>query len=213
MGTSSCCWVEEDLRRHSYRHCRKTPRSQSYHSASLGSSTFRCGHLPILSTHLTAMASLANMNKERVSASRNRSDSDSHTSTSTSSAMSGTQASTAASSVTDDPRADFKGDVAVNDNLPTQKMLDACAEVDLLDSEGKKHSFKSLFTEKTGPSRHLVVFVRHFFCGVSIHFPDSKRKVANLRFYRTARSMYERSAPQSHPSRLSISRHPPPLRS
>ncbi|KAL9589649.1 MAG: hypothetical protein Q9203_001548, partial [Teloschistes exilis] len=62
---------------------------------------------------------------------------------------------------------DFSGDIQVNDNLPTRKELDKVADLPVLDSNGKPHAFKSLYTpsDKNERSRTLIIFIRHFFCG------------------------------------------------
>ena len=61
---------------------------------------------------------------------------------------------------------DFKGDVDVNDNPPSQKDLDRAAELAVLDTKGQPHAFKSLYSQE-GSRRTLIIFIRHFFCGVS----------------------------------------------
>ena len=38
----------------------------------------------------------------------------------------------------------------------------------VLDVDGKEQMFGSLYANEAGPSRHLIIFVRHFFCGVSV---------------------------------------------
>ncbi len=63
------------------------------------------------------------------------------------------------------PTGDFEGDIEVNDKPPNSKMLASAASLPLLDEKGKKHTFKSLYE---GKGRVIVVFVRHFFCGVSL---------------------------------------------
>lgn len=74
---------------------------------------------------------------------------------------------------TEGSTADLKGDIDVNDNLPTQIDLDKVAELPVLDSNGKPHSFKSLYTptDDNETSRTLIIFIRHFFCGVSFVNP------------------------------------------
>ncbi|KAF2231711.1 hypothetical protein EV356DRAFT_451504 [Viridothelium virens] len=79
--------------------------------------------------------------------------------------------STAASSVDHqhspehDPQAEFKGDVKVSKALPTKSEWARCVELPVLDVDGKEQMFGSLYGNEAGPSRHLIVFVRHFFCG------------------------------------------------
>ncbi|CAK7233650.1 hypothetical protein SBRCBS47491_008684 [Sporothrix bragantina] len=59
--------------------------------------------------------------------------------------------------------ADFKGSVRTDDKLPSKELIKRTADLPILDREGKKHAFKSLYEDFTG--RTLVIFVRHFFCG------------------------------------------------
>lgn len=63
---------------------------------------------------------------------------------------------------------EFNGDIDVNDKPPTKRDLDKVADLPVLDVNGKPHAFKSLFSVDTGEtSRVLIIFIRHFFCGVS----------------------------------------------
>ena len=65
-------------------------------------------------------------------------------------------------------QADFKGNVKVDDRPPSKEVLEKVAEYPLLDREGKKCNFGGLWKDDAeGQRRVLVVFVRHFFCGVS----------------------------------------------
>ena len=65
-------------------------------------------------------------------------------------------------------QADFKGNVKVDDRPPSKEVLEKVAEYPLLDKEGKKCAFGGLWKDDAeGSRRVLVVFVRHFFCGVS----------------------------------------------
>lgn len=66
-----------------------------------------------------------------------------------------------------DPSADFKGDIRVNNKAPTKELLEKLADIPVLDVNKKSHTFKSLYSDNEhGPRRALVVFIRHFFCGV-----------------------------------------------
>ena len=68
-----------------------------------------------------------------------------------------------------DPSADFKGDIKVNNNPPTKEDLEKVADLVVLDKDRKKYTFKSLYADnENGPRRVLIVFIRHFFCGVCI---------------------------------------------
>lgn len=66
-----------------------------------------------------------------------------------------------------DPSGDFEGDIKVNNNPPTKADLEKVADLPVLDVNKKSHTFKSLWADdENGPRRVLVVFIRHFFCGV-----------------------------------------------
>lgn len=60
---------------------------------------------------------------------------------------------------------DFSGSVRTDNKLPSHGTLKRTADLPVLDREGKQHLFKSLYEEHKGQT--LVIFVRHFFCGVS----------------------------------------------
>lgn len=63
---------------------------------------------------------------------------------------------------------DFKGQVQTTNELPSPDLLRKTENFIVLDKDGKTHTFKSLYTGPNVPRRVLVVFVRHFFCGVSL---------------------------------------------
>ncbi|KAL8673820.1 MAG: hypothetical protein Q9168_001785 [Polycauliona sp. 1 TL-2023] len=61
------------------------------------------------------------------------------------------------------------GDIDVNNDPPRRKDLDQVASHLVLDKDGKPHEFKSLYAPTNNErSRTLVIFIRHFFCGVSM---------------------------------------------
>lgn len=83
-------------------------------------------------------------------------------------------ASTAPSSNPEpEPELDFQGDVLVSNDIPTQADLDKCADLLVLDAQGTSRPFKTLHAGEGVAPRQLIIFVRHFFCGVSISFPDA----------------------------------------
>ena len=96
--------------------------------------------------------------------------------------------STKMSSCGFDPSAEFQGDLAVSDDVPTQETLDKAADLPVLGADGSSHPFKSLYSGEGVARRVLVVFVRHFFCGVShlslLHSHDD----AHLSLQLTSRS-------------------------
>lgn len=65
-----------------------------------------------------------------------------------------------------DPTADFTGDVDTDNILPTLDTLRRAEDLSVLDEDGKARPFKSLYAAPNIARRVLVIFVRHFFCGV-----------------------------------------------
>lgn len=66
-----------------------------------------------------------------------------------------------------DNTAEFSGDVDTNNNIPTMAVIEKVADLPVLDKDGKSRPFKSLYSGSMVAKRVLVIFVRHFFCGVS----------------------------------------------
>lgn len=66
-----------------------------------------------------------------------------------------------------DPTADFAGDLETDNTLPTEALLRKIEDYQVLDKDGKARPFKSLYTGPNVTRRVLVIFIRHFFCGVS----------------------------------------------
>ncbi|KAI1107161.1 hypothetical protein F4804DRAFT_298782 [Jackrogersella minutella] len=60
---------------------------------------------------------------------------------------------------------DFQGEVQTTNDLPTIETLRKIEKYIVLDSDGKTHTFKSLYAGHNSARRVLVVFIRHFFCG------------------------------------------------
>jgi hypothetical protein len=53
-------------------------------------------------------------------------------------------------------------------SLPSETAWRLAGEVELIDSDGNKRPFKSIYSGSTAVGeQQLVIFVRHFFCGVS----------------------------------------------
>lgn len=50
--------------------------------------------------------------------------------------------------------------------LPEKKTVDAAGELLIKDEKGTEIAFKSLYANKPAGEKQLIVFVRHFFCGV-----------------------------------------------
>ena len=67
------------------------------------------------------------------------------------------------------PGENFQGDIEVNNKLPSKSTLDKAADLPVLDKDGKSVPFKSLYwSEASQGKRVMVLFIRHFFCGVSL---------------------------------------------
>ncbi|KAJ8112942.1 hypothetical protein ONZ43_g5269 [Nemania bipapillata] len=63
---------------------------------------------------------------------------------------------------------DFTGEVETDNGVPSLKTLRAIEDYVVLDNVGKTHPFKSLYSGHNVARRMLIIFVRHFFCGVRI---------------------------------------------
>jgi hypothetical protein len=61
---------------------------------------------------------------------------------------------------------EFTGVVDVNDDIPTEKDLEKVAELLVLDADGQSRPFKEIYDAPHRAPRQLIVFIRHFFCGV-----------------------------------------------
>ena len=53
------------------------------------------------------------------------------------------------------------------DKLPSTESLRSAEGYEVLDREGKPRPFKTLYSGSDSTSRVLIIFIRHFFCGVS----------------------------------------------
>jgi hypothetical protein len=62
---------------------------------------------------------------------------------------------------------EFEGTVDVNDELPTEKDLKKVEDLLVLDAQGQSRPFKELYQAPLVAPRQLIIFIRHFFCGVS----------------------------------------------
>lgn len=66
-----------------------------------------------------------------------------------------------------DPTAEFSGTVKVSQKAPSKSHIAKIGDLPLLNSQGQTFTFKSLHSDPSNPhKRVLVIFVRHFFCGV-----------------------------------------------
>jgi hypothetical protein len=62
---------------------------------------------------------------------------------------------------------DFQGTVHVDNSIPTEKDLARVADLLVLDAQGQSRPFKELYKAPGVAPRQLIIFIRHFFCGVS----------------------------------------------
>lgn len=62
----------------------------------------------------------------------------------------------------------FRDAIDISDDCPTPDMLEDAGEVPIYDSQGISRTFKSLYSGNDAMGdQQLIIFVRHFFCGVS----------------------------------------------
>ncbi len=61
---------------------------------------------------------------------------------------------------------EFAGDVQTDNTLPSLQTLKKIENLSVLDQDGKAILFKNLYTGPNVARRVLVIFIRHFFCGV-----------------------------------------------
>jgi hypothetical protein len=87
--------------------------------------------------------------------------------------------SSTVTSNTADPTAEFIGDVDTDNTIPSRATLRRVADFQVLDQDGKSRPFKSLYSGPMVARRVLVIFVRHFFCGVS-HAPSRYLSLASI---------------------------------
>jgi hypothetical protein len=79
-----------------------------------------------------------------------------------------TSLDTSSSKHSADPTNEFTGDIDTNNTIPSQALLKSIENFPVLDKDGKSRPFRSLYTGPNVHRRVLIIFVRHFFCGVSI---------------------------------------------
>ena len=77
------------------------------------------------------------------------------------------QAAGATKSNRHSPTVDSDSDIKVSKELPTIVDLKNVADLPISDADGKSQPFKNIYSGEMGARRVLVIFVRHFFCGVS----------------------------------------------
>lgn len=64
----------------------------------------------------------------------------------------------------------FRDDIDVSDELPSRETLAKAGDIPIFDAQGNVRPFKSIYSgDDVIGERQLVLFVRHFYCGVSLH--------------------------------------------
>lgn len=68
----------------------------------------------------------------------------------------------------------WQNQIQVSDNLPDAKAVESAGDIAIFDSEGNSRPFKSIYSGDLAiGEQQMVLFVRHFFCGVSFYlFPS-----------------------------------------
>jgi hypothetical protein len=72
-----------------------------------------------------------------------------------------------ATPVLQEEQEEFEGTVDVTNDLPTEKDLARVGDLLVLDAQGQSRPFKELYNAPHVATRQLIIFIRHFFCGVS----------------------------------------------
>ena len=63
------------------------------------------------------------------------------------------------------PSESMHENLTATDDLPPQVEVEQCANVPIYSADGQLHPFESLHSGARG--KQLIIFVRHFFCGVN----------------------------------------------
>lgn len=95
---------------------------------------------------------------------------------------------------------EFEGTLDVNNDVPSEKDLKRVEDLLVLDAKGQSRPFKELYMAPLVAPRQLVIFIRHFFCGVSkcLDAPVCARAPETLaNTLRTARNISAPSRPRS----------------
>jgi hypothetical protein len=85
-----------------------------------------------------------------------------------------------------DPESDlmferYKEHIDISDNLPDAKTMGHAGEIPIFDSEGNSRPFKTIYSgELAIGEQQMVLFVRHFFCGVRLSPIMAQQSHANL---------------------------------
>jgi hypothetical protein len=69
----------------------------------------------------------------------------------------------------EDNFAQLQEEINISDDLPDKETLSEAGDIPIYDSEGNARSFRSLYSGDLAiGEQQLVIFVRHFYCGVSL---------------------------------------------
>lgn len=91
---------------------------------------------------------------------------------------------------------DFVGNVDVNNDIPTDRDFERVKDLLVLDSKGQSRPFKELYSAQGVAPRQLIIFIRHFFCGVrAASSPKVEVQNADPESHRTAKSISAPSRP------------------
>lgn len=74
------------------------------------------------------------------------------------------------------------GNIEISSLLPNERAIDEASKVPVLDSDGKEHLFGKIcrWPEEEGKTRRvMVVFIRHFFCGVRTRMATTRLHAPN----------------------------------
>lgn len=63
---------------------------------------------------------------------------------------------------------DFEGEVSTNDELPSKETIAKIENYPVLDRDGHSRPFGKLYRGAGTTRRTLFIFIRHFYCGVSL---------------------------------------------
>ena len=87
--------------------------------------------------------------------------------------------------------------------LPSKAMVDRAADLTVDDAQGRAVPFRELYRAESGHKRRvMIIFIRHFFCGVSQPCSLLLHKLTTHATIRTVRSSSVLWSHKSHPARF-----------
>lgn len=97
---------------------------------------------------------------------------------------------------------EFDGDLETNHSLPSRATLRNCQDIPIFDSTGKEHRFGDLWEDDhNSQKRVLIIFIRHFFCGVRV-FSLVSKIILTLSFLQNCQEYIRTLSSQLPPSSL-----------